>query len=68
MAQIPGVKALHTIITPNCRVLHGNNGLGAFDEAAKRLRVKYAEFLDGWQKAERQPNYHLVLTVERPKD
>lgn len=67
MAHIPGVKALHTVITPNCRKIHGNNGMGAFDEAVKRLREEYAHCLDGWEKAENQPNYHLVLMVERQK-
>ena len=65
---IPGVRAKHTIITENCRNLHGNSGLGAFDEAVKRIREEYANCLKGWQESERQPNYHLVLTVERPTE
>lgn len=63
---IPGVRAIHTIITPNCRAIHGNAGLGAFDEAVRRVREEYARCLKGWQDSEKQPDYHLVLTVQRP--
>lgn len=64
--MIQGVKAKHAITTPNCRKIHGNAGLGAFDEAVKRIREEYVRCLEGWQESEKQPDYHLVLTVQRP--
>ena len=66
--KIDGICALHTIITPNCVRIHGNNGLGAFDEAAKRLREEYKLCLEGWQRQGKIPTFHVVLTVERPVD
>lgn len=66
--KIPGISALHTIITPTCIALHGDEGMGAFDEAARRLRVEYAHCLAGWKKQGKTPTFHLVLTVERPGD
>lgn len=64
--NIPGMKAKHSIISPECIRIHGNNGMGAFDEAAMRLRESYRECLEGWKKDGITPTFHVVLTVERP--
>ncbi len=64
--KIDGMCALHTVITPNCVRIHGNNGLGAFDEAVRRLREEYKRCLEGWQSQGKIPTFHVVLTVEHP--
>lgn len=62
---IPGVKALHAVITPACRRNRGASG--AFDEALRRLRTEYEAVLKGWTEAGKANgiNLHLTLTVER---
>lgn len=56
---IPGIKAVHAIITPTCRM--NRTDAGAFDEAVRRLRDEYIACLRGAVTG----NFHLVLTVER---
>ena len=60
-ATVPGMKAAHAIITPNCRVVQGGPG-DAFDEAVRRIRAEYVACqLD----CNAEASYHLVLTVDR---
>ena len=67
--KIPGIKAKHAIITPNCRTIErgteGPPAMQAFDEAVRRLREEYEQIVrvrhDAW-------NGHLVFTVEHPTD
>lgn len=60
--RLPGIKAKHAIITPNCRKVQGGDK-EAFNEAARRLLDEYLAiiYLRGDKK---RANYHLVLTVE----
>lgn len=60
------VVALKAVITRNCRLTHGI--LGAFDEAARRVRKEYATILKGWTRKgeENVPVFNLVLEVEYP--
>lgn len=62
--NIPGAAAQHAIITPEC--IAGRGEEGAVDEALARLRVSALDAIKGWRDSERQPRFHLVLTVERP--
>ena len=64
--KVDGVSVLHTIISPQCQQVHGNLGLGAFDEACHRIREEYARCVEGWKDSEKKPTYHLVLTMDRP--
>ena len=66
--KIPGIKATHAIITPNCRTVprpqHDPDPVAAaFDEAVARLRKEYLGVCrmrgDGF-------NAHVVLTIEPP--
>lgn len=58
--MIPGIKAVHAIISPTCRT---NRGIeGAFDEAVRRLREEYLACQGEHNK---DSNFHVVLTVER---
>lgn len=60
--RIPGIKARHAIITPNC--LRVKTDDEAFEEAVDRLRTEFHNTLGN----RRSPaNYHLVLTVEATK-
>lgn len=62
--EVPGLCALHAIITDNCRKLHGDPG--AFDEAMRRIRKQYDLSVAGWS-GTTGVKFHLVLTVERPE-
>lgn len=59
--KTPGICAKHAIITPACQ--QGRGPDEAFEEAVRRLRKEYDRCREGW--GDRQPNFHLVLTVER---
>ena len=64
--KIPGIKATHAIITPNCRTvsrphLNADPVVAAFDEAARRLFEEYWEIC---QAGDDGFNAHLVLTIE----
>jgi hypothetical protein len=61
--NVPGATAKHAIIRDGCRAAHGD--LGAFDEAARRLR-EYEQLLWGWRSTP-GVQFHLVLSVERPR-
>lgn len=62
VAQVPGMKAAHAIVTDTCRENRGDGA--AAHEAARRLIDEYYACL-----RESQPpgtQYHFVLTIERP--
>lgn len=61
ITEIDGNKAAHAIITKTCRANRG--ALEAFDEAARRLRERYAEIVGRERNA--NANFHLVLTLDR---
>lgn len=63
MSAIPGMNAVHAIITPTCR--SNKTDMGAFDEAVERLRQEYLTCLRG--RGEDGSQYHVVLSVE-PKE
>ncbi len=60
-STIPGFVAKHAIITDECRLGRGANG--AFEEAVERLRLEYAQCVEGWK--DHKVNFHIVMTVER---
>lgn len=62
---IPGHKAVHAIITPDCISARGVDG--AIDEALKRLRQAYQGAYKGWTSQGKVPEFHVVLTVDRDK-
>lgn len=67
MSKLPGIKAKHAIITPNCRTVprpqfDRDPRMAAFDEAAGRLRREYREICDA--RGEGDYKLHLVLTLE----
>lgn len=57
--KIPGLKAKHAIITPECRVNRGDTG--AIHEALSRVLDEYKAILKARSD---KPTFHLVLTVE----
>jgi hypothetical protein len=59
--SIPGIKAVHAVISPTCR--QNRTLTGAFDEAVRRLREEYEACAK--YEINSNVNYHLVLTVER---
>lgn len=61
--NIPGVTAVHAVISPTCR--RNRTDAGAFDEAVRRLRAEYEAILAGWRERSDGFDVHLVLTVER---
>ena len=69
--MIPGIAAQHAIITAECIKTHGFEG--AFDEAARRLKLAYIgcrDSIDGGSEV------HVVVTIDhstnprftRPRD
>ena len=63
MSEIPGIKARHVIITPNCIKFRGEQG--AIDEAFRLIKQEYMALLSGWRDVE-GVNYHVSLSIERP--
>ena len=61
---VPGMKAKHAIITPECRA--GRGAHSAFHEAVHRLKLEYNECVA--IDANLNVSYHMILTVERPGD
>lgn len=55
--KIPGLKSAHAIITPTCRA--NRTTIGAFDEAAKRLKDTYEKYAD--VDANSDVDWHLLL-------
>jgi hypothetical protein len=65
--KIPGITAVHTIITPFCRTvprphLDDDPAMAAFEESVARLREEYRVICrlrsDRWQG-------HVVLSIEK---
>lgn len=72
VTSIPGIKAVHAIITPNCRTierphLDPHPPLAAFDEAVYRLREEYRAVC-GNRALDDGFNAHLVLTIENERE
>jgi hypothetical protein len=59
-----GSPASHSVITPECRALRGDQG--AWDEAVARAKAEYDAIIAGWRESGPQPTLHLVLGIERP--
>ncbi len=59
-----GIRAIHAVITPNCRIVQGGND-EAFDEAVRRIKVEYDACLAG--RGDDGSDYHLLLIVETPR-
>lgn len=59
-----GSPVSHSIITPQCRSLRGDQG--AWDEAVARAKTQYDAIIAGWRESAVQPTLHLVLGIERP--
>ena len=57
--KIPGLCALHAIITPTCRANRGDDG--ALEEAFDRIRRAYAACVEGRGDG---ANYRVALVVE----
>lgn len=60
-SKVPGIKAAHAIISTACR--EGRGDVGAYDEAAARLRSEYEKLLKHWPR-EKGAKFHIALTVE----
>lgn len=64
MSNVPGINAIHAVITPTCRQNRGDDG--AFDEAMDRLREQYRKTLE--IRGEDGAEYHVVLSVESKRE
>lgn len=62
--KLPGMTAIHAIITDDCRTGRGDEG--AVDEALKRAREELKLCLGGWEHG-RGAKFHVAVTVERPE-
>ena len=64
-AVLPGLKAQHSIITPGCVNMRGQQG--AIDEAIRRVRNELEECMKGWHDKGHgdKVNLHVAVTVER---
>ncbi len=62
--RTPGISLKHTVITDECRVIHGDGG--AFNKAAIALLSEY-NAITRQKGDEKGIDYHLVLTVEDTK-
>ena len=58
---LPGLKAQHSIITPECLQNRGRDG--AIAEALARARRQLGPCIDGWKGT--PANFHVAVTVER---
>ena len=61
MTELPGMKAVHAIITPECVDARGHDG--AIDEALHRARKELDACMRGWKGT--PANFHVAVTVER---
>lgn len=62
--EIPGITAVHAIISDNCR--KGRTDDGAFEEAVRRMKTEYDAIMKGWPIG-KGTTIHMALTVERPE-
>ena len=58
--KIPGLKAAHRIVTPQC--IENKGQFQAMVEAVETLEAKYSEYFEHNPGA----NFHFVLTIEQP--
>ena len=61
--RVPGIKAKHATITPNCRRVQGGDSQ-AFEVAVNLLFKEYTAILAARSDRD-QVDFHLVLTVEK---
>ena len=64
MTKIPGKKAEHKIIKPECIDIHGEKN--AFKIAINDLEIMYRKILIGYEGS--NPHIHLVITVESEEE
>ena len=62
--EVPGMQAIHAVISDDCRKGRGDNG--AIEEALDRARKELRACMGGWQQG-RGAKFHVVVTVERPE-
>jgi len=62
--KLPGIAALHCVITDQCR--ENRTDYGALEEVIHRLRREYSSILEN-RKNEKGVNYRVVLLVEDTK-
>ncbi len=62
MTTVPGIKAVHAIISDACRTGRGEDG--AIEEALRRIRQEYDACRPAWPVG-KGARFHVVLTVER---
>lgn len=63
--DIPGLKAVHAIITDECR--ENRTDEGAINEALRRVREEFLACAPAWPLG-KNTKFHIVLTVERNED
>lgn len=63
MSHLPGLKALHAIISDDCRRNRGDEG--AIDEALRRVREEYLACVRSWH-PHKGVKFNVLLTVEAP--
>ena len=68
MADVPGIKSVHCLITDVCRRVQGGD-TEAFDEAVRRIREEYDYLTREFHPRGKGVKFHLVFSVEfSPKD
>jgi len=61
-ARVPGIMALHAIITKQCRLNRTDEG--AVDEALARIKSEYVKLMESWPVEGKPVQFHVALTVE----
>lgn len=64
MAKVPGMQAMHVVITPTCRKNRTEDG--AFDEAVRRLAEQYREICEKRSDID-ECDFHMLLSLETPR-
>ena len=67
MTDIPGLKAMHAVITPNCRVVQGGED-EAFTVATERLREALDTALKQWKMYAGDSRHHDDDQIESADD
>lgn len=60
-SKIPGIKAKHLIVTPNCQKRKG----AEIEDVVRQVRTELEELKKGWSGHDQNANFHVVVTVER---
>jgi hypothetical protein len=63
MLTMPGMQAMHAIVSDECRKGRGDDGV--IDEVVRRLSESMRATLKGWDLG-RGVKIHVGMTVERP--